>query len=38
VHFVPVQRRTLCDYARFALDEAEAAAVVEPERVRDIKT
>ncbi|KAJ7698540.1 hypothetical protein B0H14DRAFT_3653908 [Mycena olivaceomarginata] len=29
---------TLCDYARFALDEAEAAAVVEPERVRDIKT
>ncbi|KAJ7668283.1 hypothetical protein B0H14DRAFT_3909707, partial [Mycena olivaceomarginata] len=32
VHFVPVQRRTLCDYARFALDEAEAAAVVEPER------
>ncbi|KAJ7848031.1 hypothetical protein B0H14DRAFT_2768602 [Mycena olivaceomarginata] len=38
MHFVPVQHRTLCDYAWFALDEAEAAAVVEPERVRDIKT
>ncbi|KAJ7848016.1 hypothetical protein B0H14DRAFT_3867311 [Mycena olivaceomarginata] len=38
MHFVPVQRRTLCDYARFALDEAEAATVVEPECMRDIKT
>ncbi|KAJ7307656.1 hypothetical protein DFH08DRAFT_900792 [Mycena albidolilacea] len=38
VHFIPVQRRTLCNYAGFALDEAEAAAVVEPECVRDIKT
>ncbi|KAJ7848014.1 hypothetical protein B0H14DRAFT_2583237 [Mycena olivaceomarginata] len=38
VHFVPVQRRTLCGYARFALDEAEAVSVVEPERVKDIKT
>jgi hypothetical protein len=38
VHFIPVQRGKLCDYARFALDEAEAASAVEPERVEDIKT
>jgi hypothetical protein len=38
VHFIPVHLWKLCDYARFALDEAEAAPVVEPERVKDIKT
>ncbi|KAJ7237021.1 hypothetical protein B0H12DRAFT_1139591 [Mycena haematopus] len=38
VRFVTAQRKTLCDYARFALDEAEARAVVEPERVRDLQT
>ncbi|KAF7365776.1 Zn(2)-C6 fungal-type domain-containing protein [Mycena venus] len=38
VHFVPVQRKTLCDYAQFALDEAEKAAVVDPECVQDLKT
>ncbi|KAJ7301318.1 hypothetical protein DFH08DRAFT_907035 [Mycena albidolilacea] len=36
-HFLPVQRKTLCDYVRFALDDAEAAAVMEPERMMDMK-
>ncbi|KAF8197728.1 hypothetical protein K438DRAFT_1759853 [Mycena galopus ATCC 62051] len=38
VHFVPVQRKTVCDYVRFALDDAEGTVVVEPDRVRDLQT
>ncbi|KAJ7626657.1 hypothetical protein DFH06DRAFT_1481105 [Mycena polygramma] len=38
VHFDPMQRGTLQDYAQIALQEAEAAPVVDPERVRDLKT
>ncbi|KAJ6475955.1 hypothetical protein C8R47DRAFT_1323683 [Mycena vitilis] len=38
VHFDPMQRGTLQDYAQIALQEAEAAPVVDLERVRDLKT
>jgi hypothetical protein len=36
--FLPVQRQILGDYAQFALEDAEAGSVVEPERVRDLQT
>ncbi|KAJ7649112.1 hypothetical protein DFH06DRAFT_1135358 [Mycena polygramma] len=38
VHFDPMQRGTLQGYAQIALEEAQAAPVVDPERVRDLKT
>ncbi|KAJ6480732.1 hypothetical protein C8R47DRAFT_596723 [Mycena vitilis] len=38
VHFDPMQRGTLQGYAQIALEEAEASPVVDPERVRDLKT
>ncbi|KAF7357162.1 hypothetical protein MSAN_01310900 [Mycena sanguinolenta] len=38
VHLVPVQRKTVCEYAKFALDEVEGMVVVDPERVRDLQT
>ncbi|KAJ6536924.1 hypothetical protein B0H19DRAFT_1382752 [Mycena capillaripes] len=36
--YLPVHRTSMCDYAQFALDEAEATSVVEPDRVRDLAT
>ncbi|KAJ7132628.1 hypothetical protein C8R46DRAFT_1101593 [Mycena filopes] len=38
VHYAPVQRRTLLEYAAFALGEAEATPTLEPELVRDLET
>ncbi|KAJ6540320.1 hypothetical protein B0H19DRAFT_1175442 [Mycena capillaripes] len=38
VHFDPTQRDTLLGYAQFALNEAMATPLVEPERVRDLTT
>lgn len=38
VRYLPVQRTTMLDYAQFALDQAEAISVVEPDRVRDLAT
>ncbi|KAJ7046057.1 hypothetical protein C8F04DRAFT_1063251 [Mycena alexandri] len=37
-YYAPIQVRTLADCVRFALDEAEAAPVLEPERVKDLAT
>ncbi|KAJ7237045.1 hypothetical protein B0H12DRAFT_1238357 [Mycena haematopus] len=36
VRFVPAQRKTVCEYARFALDDTEAG--LEPERLQDLQT
>ncbi|KAF7365773.1 Zn(2)-C6 fungal-type domain-containing protein [Mycena venus] len=39
VHYAPVQRKLLVDFARFALDDVKAEAVpFEPDRVRNIQT
>ncbi|KAJ6540319.1 hypothetical protein B0H19DRAFT_1175434 [Mycena capillaripes] len=38
VRYLPVQHTSMHHYAQFALDEAEAASVVEPDRVRDLAT
>ncbi|KAJ6540291.1 hypothetical protein B0H19DRAFT_1175381 [Mycena capillaripes] len=38
VRYLPVQRTSMHDYAQFALEEAEATSVVEPDRVRDLAT
>ncbi|KAJ7764327.1 hypothetical protein B0H16DRAFT_1526770 [Mycena metata] len=35
-YYAPIQGRTLADCVRFALDEAEAVPVLEPERVKEL--